>query len=97
MAYVVPRPELTLKEKAYLPSIISGLKITFGHFKRMLQGKTKVTMQYPEEKWGCRAARVLPRRADAREGRPRPRALRRLPALRIHLPAARHQDRKSVV
>ena len=38
MAYVVPRPELTLKEKVYLPSIISGLKITFGHFKKMLQG-----------------------------------------------------------
>jgi NADH-quinone oxidoreductase subunit I len=51
MAYVVPRPALTLKEKAYLPSIISGLKITFGHFKKMLTGKTKVTMQYPEEKW----------------------------------------------
>ena len=44
MAYVVQRPELTLKEKAYLPSIVSGLKITFGHFKKMLKGETKVTI-----------------------------------------------------
>ena len=51
MAYVVPRPKLTLKEKAYLPSIISGLKITLGHFKKLITGETKVTMQYPEEKW----------------------------------------------
>jgi NADH-quinone oxidoreductase subunit I len=51
MAYVVPRPELTFKEKAYLPSILSGMKITLGHFKKMITGDTKVTMQYPEEKW----------------------------------------------
>ena len=51
MAYVVPRPELTLKEKVYLPSILSGLKITFGHLIKSLKGETKVTMQYPEQKW----------------------------------------------
>ena len=27
MAYIVPRPELTFKEKAYLPSILNGLKV----------------------------------------------------------------------
>ena len=51
MAYVVQRPELTLKEKVYLPSILSGLKITFGHLVKSLKGETKVTMQYPEQKW----------------------------------------------
>jgi NADH-quinone oxidoreductase subunit I len=51
MAYTIPRPKLTLKERMYLPSIVAGLAITFKHFKNMLQGKTKVVMQYPEEKW----------------------------------------------
>ena len=52
MAYVVPRPESRpWKEKIYLPSIVAGLAITFKHFKHMLTGKTKVVMQYPEEKW----------------------------------------------
>jgi NADH-quinone oxidoreductase subunit I len=51
MAYVVPRPNLTWKEKIYLPSIVAGLAITFKHLKRMLKGETKVVMQYPEEKW----------------------------------------------
>lgn len=51
MAYVVKRPVLSLAEKAYLPSIINGMKITIGHFFKMLRGRTKVTMQYPEEKW----------------------------------------------
>lgn len=50
-SYVVQRPELTFKEKAYLPSILSGLKITFGHLVKTIKGETKVTMQYPEEKW----------------------------------------------
>ena len=51
MAYVVQRPELTFKEKAYLPSILSGLKITWNHLKKTIKGEHKVTMQYPEEKW----------------------------------------------
>jgi NADH-quinone oxidoreductase subunit I len=51
MAYTVPRPKLTFAEKIYLPSIIAGLKITLGHFIKMLRGKTHVVMQYPEEKW----------------------------------------------
>ena len=92
MAYVVPRPNLTWKEKIYLPSIVAGLAITFKHLKRMLTGKTKVVMQYPEEKWDAHDARALSRRADAGDGRARPRALRGLPALRVHLPAARDHD-----
>ena len=51
MAYIVPRPKLTLAEKLYLPSIVAGMAITFKHFKNMLLGRTKVVMQYPEEKW----------------------------------------------
>jgi NADH-quinone oxidoreductase subunit I len=51
MAYTVRRPNLTFWEKIYLPSIVAGLAITFKHLKRMLQGETKVVMQYPEEKW----------------------------------------------
>lgn len=51
MAYTVSRPALTLAEKLYLPSIVAGLMITWKHFKNMIAGRTKVVMQYPEEKW----------------------------------------------
>jgi len=51
MAYFVPRPKLTFREKIYLPTIFAGLRITLGHLWRMLRGKTHVIMQYPEEKW----------------------------------------------
>jgi NADH-quinone oxidoreductase subunit I len=51
MAYPVPRPKLTFAEKIYLPAIVSGLAITFKHLKNMLLGRTKVVMQYPEERW----------------------------------------------
>ena len=51
MAYTVARPKLNFREKLYLPSIAAGLAITFKHFKNMLLGRTKVIMQYPEEKW----------------------------------------------
>ena len=51
MALKIKRPQLTLAEKAYLPSIIGGLKTTVKHFFATLSNKTKVTMQYPEEKW----------------------------------------------
>jgi len=58
----VTRPKLTLLEKLYLPSIIKGLAITFGHAVRSVLGKTKgaeqfnssglgITMQYPETRW----------------------------------------------
>ena len=51
MPYTVSRPKLTFWEKMYLPQIVGGLAITLGHLKNMLAGKTKVVMQYPEEKW----------------------------------------------
>ena len=51
MAYLVPRPKLTLSEKVYLPAVLAGLGITIKHFFDILSGKKKVTMQYPEEKW----------------------------------------------
>ena len=51
MAVTVPRPKLNWRERMYLPAIVAGLAITIKHFKNMLFGRTKVTMQYPEEKW----------------------------------------------
>ncbi len=51
MAYTVPRPKLTFREKLYLPAVAAGLAITIKHLKNMLLGRTKVVMQYPEEKW----------------------------------------------
>ena len=51
MAYTVARPKMTFAEKVYLPAILAGLGITFRHFVKILSGKKKVTMQYPEEKW----------------------------------------------
>ncbi len=51
MALIVNRPKLSLAEKWYLPAVLAGLWLTIRHFKNMLLGRTKVTMQYPEEKW----------------------------------------------
>ncbi len=51
MAVTVQRPKLNWRERMYLPAIVAGLAITIKHFKNMLFGRTKVTMQYPEEKW----------------------------------------------
>jgi len=51
MAYTVSRPNLTWWEKLYLPQVLGGLVITFRHLKNMVLGRTKVIMQYPEEKW----------------------------------------------
>ncbi len=54
MAYSVSRPNLSLAEKAYLPSLFAGLGITLKHFAKILTGRRKVTMQYPEEKWDAK-------------------------------------------
>ena len=51
MAYIVKRPRLTLAERIYLPTILAGLMITLRHILSGLFGKTRVTMQYPEQKW----------------------------------------------
>jgi len=47
----VQRPELSLAEKTGLPAIWGGLKVTLKHLRETIKGKTKVTMQYPEERW----------------------------------------------
>ena len=44
---IVKRKPLALWERLYLPVFIGGLKVTLRHFFMK-----KVTMQYPEEKWG---------------------------------------------
>ena len=46
-----PTPKSELVGAVYLPAIMSGMAITFRHLKNMLTGRTKVTMQYPEQKW----------------------------------------------
>jgi NADH-quinone oxidoreductase subunit I len=51
MAITVSRPKLNWRERLYLPAIVTGLAITFKHFKNLLLGRTKVTMQYPEQNW----------------------------------------------
>src|SRR5207249_11593781 len=51
MAITVPRPKLTWSERLYLPAIAAGMAITLRHLKDMLLGRTRVTMQYPEQKW----------------------------------------------
>jgi hypothetical protein len=40
MAITVRRPNLSWSEKLYLPAILSGMAITFGHLKNMLLGRT---------------------------------------------------------
>jgi NADH-quinone oxidoreductase subunit I len=54
MAMTVRRPNLSWVEKLYLPNIAAGLAITFSHFVKMLTGRTKVTMQYPEQRWDAK-------------------------------------------
>src|SRR5438093_2107698 len=72
MSVTVPRPRLNWRERLYLPAIVAGLTITLKHFKNMLFGRTKVTMQYPEEKWDSslpdhyRGAPALVRDEDGR-------------------------------
>jgi len=51
MAIVVKRPKLSLAERTYFKPVLNGLRITLAHAIRILLRKTKVTMQYPEERW----------------------------------------------
>ena len=49
MALTVPRPEMTFAEKAYLPEIVKGLKLTMGHLlKGLTQPETLPALNYPE-------------------------------------------------
>jgi NADH-quinone oxidoreductase subunit I len=72
MAITVPRPNLNWRERMFLPAIVAGLLITLKHFKNMIFRRTKVTMQYPEEKWDSnlpehyRGAPALVRDTDGR-------------------------------
>jgi NADH-quinone oxidoreductase subunit I len=71
MAITVKRRALSLKEKLYFPAIAQGFVITIKHFVNTVLGRTKVTMQYPEEKWpvppGYRGAPTLVRDQEGRE------------------------------
>src|SRR5437868_1519706 len=68
---VVTRPELRWHEKIYLPAIVAGMAITFKHLANRFLGRTRITMQYPEEKWpmpdGYRGAPVLVKDEEGRE------------------------------
>ncbi len=68
MTKVVERKPLSALERTYLPSVVSGLQVTWKHFKKtLLQGKP-VTMEYPEERWvvpeGYRGAPYLVKDQD---------------------------------
>src|SRR5438045_9566657 len=72
MAIPVPRPNLNCLGRMFLTAIAAGLLITIKHFKNMIFRRTKVTMQYPEEKWDpnlpehYRGAPALVRDTDGR-------------------------------
>ena len=47
----VPRPELGLREKLFLPELWAGLKVTNRHFWRnIFRREDTVTIEYPEQK-----------------------------------------------
>lgn len=68
---IVTRPQLNWYEKLYFPAILAGMAITIKHMVKRFTGQTKVTMQYPEEKWtmpdGYRGAPTLVKDEDGRE------------------------------
>ena len=49
----VEPPQLTLLERLYVPSIVSGMVTTAKHIARTLAGK-ELTVQFPEERPSCR-------------------------------------------
>ncbi len=71
MALTVSRPQLTWAERLYLPALARGLSITARHLWLRFIGRTRVTMQYPEERptipAGYRGAPVLVRDENGRE------------------------------
>lgn len=68
---IVARPTLRWQERIYLPALFGGLLITWRHFVRRLLGKTRFTVQYPEEKQlipaGYRGAPTLVKDEEGRE------------------------------
>lgn len=52
---IVKRPKLKWHEKLFISTLFKGMRITLAHavktLKELRDGKTEVTMQYPEEKW----------------------------------------------
>ena len=46
---IVKRKELSLSERLYFPALISGLRVTYRHFRDTVLGHKKVTQEYPEE------------------------------------------------
>ena len=49
MARIVPRTEMTLAEKAYIPEIARGMKVTIGHFlKGFFKPESIPVKHYPE-------------------------------------------------
>lgn len=73
MARIVPRPEMNLVERAYVPEILRGLKVTWKHFfKGLTRPETLPVERYPEVKWEIdrdyRARHRLMKRSD---GEPR--------------------------
>jgi NADH-quinone oxidoreductase subunit I len=62
---IIGRKKLSLWERLYLPAIIGGFKVTLRHFFQK-----KVTLQYPEEKWGVpEGYRGAPYLVSDQEGR----------------------------
>lgn len=47
---IVPRHGKSLKDKLYLPAIVGGMKVTFGHFFNNLKDTSRIeTVCYPEQ------------------------------------------------
>lgn len=67
---IVKRTELSWFERLYLPTLWSGLKVTFRHFYNTLFRGKVVTMEYPEQKWvvpqGYRGAPYLVKDQEGR-------------------------------
>jgi len=65
---IVKRSELTWFERLYLPTLLSGLRVTWRHFFNTLFRGKVVTMEYPEQRWvvpeGYRGAPYLVKDQD---------------------------------
>ena len=68
MTKVVERKPLSALEQTYLPTLVSGFKVTWKHFTNTVFKGKAVTMEYPEERWvvpeGYRGAPYLVKDQD---------------------------------